>query len=152
MDNTVVIRIPKTKNYTLYAEGSLCRIDKDGEDHLITLDFSHPVILYYTFRYHRRLYVITSPGTPVLRNDDVSGNFSIIAQLRGRSFDRFKRSMQYIVEKTEKRCYEFPAAFFWQLSYLAQAGKNDRINLGILIKKYTAQAVFLRTVKKTPVF
>ena len=60
--------------------------------------------------------------------------------------------MKYIVEKTEKRCYEFPAAFFWQLSYLAQAGKNDRINLGILIKKYTAQAVFLRTVKKTPVF
>ena len=152
MDNTVVVRIPKTKNYTLYAAASLCRIDKDGEDHLITLDFSHPVILYYTFRYHRRLYVITSPGTPVLRNDDVSGNFSIIAQLRGRSFDRFKRSMKYIVEKTEKRCYEFPAAVFWQLSYLAQAGKNDRINLGILIKKYTAQAVFLRTVKKTPVF
>ena len=44
MDNTVVVRIPKTKNYTLYAEGSLCRIDKDGEDHLITLDFSHPVL------------------------------------------------------------------------------------------------------------
>lgn len=143
MADTVTVRIPRLLNYTLYAEGFLCGIERDGADFLVTLDFSFPVILYYTYRYHRRIYIISRPCPPcITKSRDVSREFSIISQLRGRSFDRFKRSVKYIADRTGRTCFGFPAAFFWQLSYLCIAGKNDRINLNLLIKKYSPRFSF----------
>lgn len=153
MADTVTVHIPQhSKDYTLYAEGFLCGIEKDGEDFLVTLDFSFPVILYYTYRYHRRIYIITRPYPPfAVRNSDVNREFSIISQLRGRSFDRFKRSVKYIADRTGRTCFGYPAAFFWQLSYLCIAGKNDRVNLELLIKKYSPKFSFEYTPEQNEI-
>ena len=136
MKNTVRVRIPKDSYYTLFAEGVLLNLESYGTGHIATLDFSYPVVLYYTFHHHRRLYVIMQPSVnEIFHNNDVSRPFSVIAQLRGRSFDRFKRSLRYIVRKS-KGFHEFPAEFYFKLSFLCTHQKNDKINLNTLFYKY----------------
>ena len=136
MKNTVRVRIPKDSYYTLFAEGVLLNLEAYGTGHIATLDFSYPVVLYYTFHHHRRLYVIMQPSVnEIFHNNDVSRPFSVIAQLRGRSFDRFKRSLRYIVRKS-KGFHEFPAEFYFKLSFLCTHQKNDKINLNRLFYKY----------------
>ena len=136
MKNTVRVRIPKDSYYTLFAEGVLLNLESYGTGHIATLDFSYPVVLYYTFHHHRRLYVIMQPSVnEIFHNNDVSRPFSVIAQLRGRSFDRFNRSLRYIVRKS-KGFHEFPAEFYFKLSFLCTHQKNDKINLNRLFYKY----------------
>ena len=136
MKNTVRVRIPTDSYYTLFAAGVLLNLESYGTGHIATLDFSYPVVLYYTFHHHRRLYVIMQPSVnEIFHNNDVSRPFSVIAQLRGRSFDRFKRSLRYIVRKS-KGFHEFPAEFYFKLSFLCTHQKNDKINLNRLFYKY----------------
>ena len=136
MKNTVRVRIPKDSYYTLFAEGVLLNLESYGTGHIATLDFSYPVVLYYTFHHHRRLYVIMQPSVnEIFHNNDVSRPFSVIAQLRGRSFDRFKRSLRYIVRKS-KGFHEFPSEFYFKLAVLCTHQKNDKINLNRLFYKY----------------
>ncbi len=139
MKDTVSVKIPNASYYTLFAEGSLLELEPYGNGHIATLDFSYPVVLYYTFHHHRRLYVIMRPSKgEFFHNNDVSRPFSIITQLRGRSFDRFKRSLRYIVRKS-KGFHEFPAEFYFKLSFLCTHQKNDKINLDRLVQKYYGQ-------------
>lgn len=134
MENLLNVRIPKDAKYTLYAEGVFMGIEDFGIEYQVTLDFSYPVVLYYTFKKHRRIYIIMKPsGTEVFRNDDLSETFSIIAQLRGRPLDRFKRSLRYIVKKT--RSHKFSVEFYFKLAFLCQQGENDRLNLNKLLRK-----------------
>ncbi len=136
MKDTVRVKIPKDSYYTLFAEGVLQSLESYGIGHIATFDFSYPVVLYYTFHHHRRLYVIMrSSVNEIFHCNDVSRQFSIIAQLRGRSFDRFKRSLRYIVRKS-KGFHKFPAEFYFKLSFLCTHQKNDKINLDRLFKKY----------------
>lgn len=136
MKESVMVKIPSGANYTLYAEGVLLGMEFYGADYIVSLDFSYPVVLYYTFHYHRRVYVIMRPsGCDVCRCSDVSSPFSIITQLRGRSFDRFKRSLSYIVKKTNG-FHKFPPEFYFKLSFICSQGKNDMVNLNRLIEKY----------------
>lgn len=129
--------VPRDKLYTLFCEGRLLHIEKLPNKFELTMDFDYPVVLYYTHRHHRRLYIITKPCKPfIMENADVLSPFSIIGQLRGRSFDRFKRSMWYIKKKTLGSCYTFPPSFYFKLLFLANNGKNDRFNLNQLIKQY----------------
>lgn len=136
MKDTVKVRIPKDSYYTLFAEGVLLSLEPYGTGHIAALDFSYPVVLYYTFHHHRRLYVIMRPSvSEIFHNNDVSRPFSIVTQLRGRSFDRFKRSLRYIVRKS-KGYRKFPAEFYFKLSFLCSHQKNDKINLNRLFNKY----------------
>lgn len=136
MKENVMVKIPGGANYTLYAEGVLLGMEFYGADYIVSLDFSYPVVLYYTFHYHRRLYIIMrASGRDVYRCHDVSSPFSIISQLRGRSFDRFKRSLAYIVKKTSG-FHQFPPEFYFKLSFICSQGKNDMVNLNRLIEKY----------------
>lgn len=136
MKDTVRVRIPKNSYYTLFAEGVLLDLEPEGAGYIASLDFSYPVVLYYTFHHHRRLYVIMRPSVnEFFHNNDVSSPFSVISQLRGRSFDRFKRSLRYIVRKS-KGFHKFPPEFYFKLSFLCSHQKNDKINLNRLFNKY----------------
>lgn len=137
MENLVKVRIPQHENYTLYAEGVFLGIENFGKEYLVSLDFSYPVILYYTFKNHRRVYIIMQAiGADIFKNDDISVPFSIISQFRGRALDRFKRSFRYIVKKTKDNSRKFSAEFYFKLAFLCQQGENDRLNLNKLVEKY----------------
>ncbi len=133
----VTVIVPRDKEYTLFCEGKLIHLETLPTIYRLEMDFDYPIILYYTHRYHRRLYIIMKPCPPLIcENVDVRSPFSVIAQLRGRGFDRFKRSMWYIKRKTNGLCYRFPPSFYFKLSYLANNEKNSRFNLNMLINQY----------------
>lgn len=68
--------------------------------------------------------------------ENVSENMSLVAHCRGRGFDRFKRSLEYLKEASDKKVMELPPAFWWQFAYLCNKGKNDRLNLNRLLMNY----------------
>ena len=135
---TISVMIPKYMklNYTLFAEGNRLCMNREGPFIKIDFDFSSPVCLWYTYKFHRRLFIIMQPTLYELESVDVIGTFSILTQIQGRSYDRFKRSLRYICRMTQKQCYKFPPMFYFSLSTLAVEKKNSRENLRLLAHKY----------------
>ena len=70
-----------------------------------------------------------------------------IADLPGRSYDRFKRSMAYLNAATLGKFYRFPPTFFWQLASLCRFGKNSRLNLRLLVNTYDKAIVIPERIK-----
>ena len=134
--STIAVKVPKSGKYTLYAEGNLLGMNDQGPYFKLNFDFESPVCLWYTHTQHRRVYIIMKPTLYKMESADVIGDFSILSQLRGRSFDRFKRSLKYICRITKCACYTFPPAFYYSLSNLAAVGKNSRANLILLTHRY----------------
>lgn len=64
---------------------------------------------------------------------------AVISQLRGRAYDRFKRSLDWLDKKTNSRWKKYNIQFFWQLAYLSKKGLNSSQNLKFLIDIYDFQ-------------
>lgn len=61
---------------------------------------------------------------------------AVISQLRGRAYDRFKRSLRFLCKHTDERCRKFDLRFYWQLAWLSKMGLNSNLNLKLLAEKY----------------
>ena len=138
MECTIAIPV-KNGHYTLYAEGVFIRKKfLDGRS-FITLDGKFVIVLYYTVYEWRHLYVCIAkellPDYEITFNE-CSMSLSVIADLTGRAYDRFKRSMDYLNKATGGMFYKLPPSFFWQLAWLSRHGKNDRLNIRRLVHKY----------------
>lgn len=148
----ISVLIPSEENYFhIYAEGvfhSMQHIENETE---IVLDDKYPFILFYTFPYHNRIYICCSKeicNKNLFSLYNVNKEFSIISILEGRrSFDRFKKSLDYLKQKTNGEILKLPAAFFWQLAYLCKIGHNNSYNLEKLTKKYNYKIVYKKEVK-----
>ena len=142
--NAISVRIPKNDYYTTYAEGVFLSMDTESEDGvIINLDADYTFFLYYTFKFHRRLYICSTkiPGNDH-KFENVNEPVKILCQLRGRAFDEFKRSVNYLNKSTKGSFYHLPPMYFWQLAALCRARKNSRINLELLTKRYNPGIIF----------
>ena len=147
----ISISIPSDDNYYhLYAEGVFLSKHTKHNQTEITLDDNYPFILYYYFPYHARIYICCNKETcskNLFSLYNVSKEFSIISILEGRrSFDRFKRVMDYLNQKTEGQVYKLPASYFWQLAYLCKTGRNNSYNIEQLLKKYNHKITFKKDI------
>lgn len=138
MDCTITIP-QENGNWTVYAEGVLVRRAFTDGASFVTLDDDHCITLYYTVRTWRRLYVCASPRLVPFRVHDFAESdapLSVMADLAGRAYDRYKRSMGRLSAATGGGFYRYPPAFFWQLAFLCRFGKNDAHNLERLVRRY----------------
>lgn len=145
------ISIPnENEHYSLYAEGVFVRKMITDTQSFITLNDDFCIILYYTVHTWRHLYVCCAtrlfPYYPHTFNES-DAPLSVIADLTGRSYDRFKRSMAYLNAATLGKFYRFPPTFFWQLASLCRFGKNSRLNLRLLVNTYDKSIVIPERIK-----
>lgn len=148
----ISVSIPSDDNYYhIYAEGVFISQHTENNQTEITLDDNYPFILYYYFPYHARIYICCNKencSKYLFSLYNVSKEFSIISILEGRrSFDRFKRVMDYLNQKTEGQVYKLPPSYFWQLAYLCKTGKNSSYNIETLTKRYNFEIKYKKEVR-----
>lgn len=140
---TLFVDIPVKADYTLYAEGILLSKEKLSDCFRLEFEKRNCLILYYTMKKYRRLYIVSSPE--LFNNkfkfsfEDVSEPVSVIAQLRARSFDRFKQTISYLRKTTDDDVLRLPVQFFWQAATLCSLNKNSKFNIDNLVKLYDAK-------------
>ena len=140
------ILIPKKGSIpSVYAEGVFIGKDFYKGDVEIVLDSGYCTTVYYTYKLHRRLYVCCKPG----KNGEyatalpmVNQTVTVLTQLRGRHFDRYKEAMSLLNKATKGQFYKLPPQFFWQLSILCRTGKNTNFNIKNLIRRYSPGILF----------
>lgn len=138
----ITAKIPKNNNnYSIYVEGTLVSQIDCGSYYELEFSKGKILILYYNFKLkHRRLYIVCNPDQ--MENSyekfflGLSDKMSIIAELRGRGFDRFKRSIDYLKKATENQIMSLPPAFWFQMAYICRNGINNRFNLNNLVIRY----------------
>ena len=138
----LTVNIPKNEYYTLFAEGKF--LSKHSDDNCTEITFAKKgiLILFYHFpkhgrSQHRRVYITCNPDTfenkYVHSLEGVSEERTVLAELRGRAFDRLKMSLEYIRKETNDECYTYSNEFWLKVSYLMHAGKNSQYNINNLI-------------------
>ena len=136
------IHIPKkNEHYTIYADGKLTNLISTDNGVFVTLDDSFVFCLYYTVGKFRRLYVCTRFeffSGEIFSPIEVTSlsKLAVIDVLEGRAFDRFKRSMAYLVRATFSHVREYPPLFYAQLALMCHLNHADRMNLRLLVKKF----------------
>ncbi len=153
------ISIPAAKNsfFTIYAEGVSFGVflRPERKEYDVFLDPQYPIILYFTFGKHRRAYICANPDfmqSNVYKFSCSNRSLSVISQLRGRAYDRFKRSLRFLCKHTDERCRKFDIRFYWQLAYLSKKGRNSNLNLKLLAEKYDTErnvALFEKQERKS---
>ena len=145
MDELRVL-IPKKGDFpSVYAEGVFAGKDFYNGEVEILLDSRYCTTVYYTYKLHRRLYICCVPekqkgiSTTLPR---ISKAVTVISQLRGRHFDRYKEGMSFLNQATKGQFYKLPPQFFWQLSILCRSGKNSNFNIKNLVRRYSPQMLF----------
>lgn len=147
---SLTITIPEpTKRYSIYADGVLDdMVMRMKGKSIVTLDDRWPLTLYYRFGIHRHLYACALPqmltGAPVKTFRDVSKPLAVIAELTGRSFDRYKRAMWRLKENTDGRIMRMPPEFFWMLAEKCEQGRNSMKAVDGLAEKFIAESERLR--------
>lgn len=130
------VLLPDEKSiYTLFAEGNLINSFKLLNRTHLTFNAEYPILLYYTFPNHRRLYLCTRDESGITF-PGIKEKLRILTQIRGRSFDRFKRSVDYLNKEYHGTIQFMPYSFFWVLSDICKKGHNDSINLDLLYQRY----------------
>lgn len=152
MINEISIYIPKEESlFTLYAEGKFIKNTSFESFYDIHLDYDYCIILYYTYKYNkrnpnRRLYICCKPEKLSNKNvynlPNVNDSLSVINQLRGRAFDRFKAAMKFLNIATMGEVYLLPPIYFWKLSQLCQNGKNNLYNIKKLTLMHNPKITF----------
>lgn len=148
----ISVLIPSEDNYYhIFAEGVFVSKQIENNQTEITLDDNYPFILYYHFPHHARIYICCSKekcSKNLFSLYNVNKEFSIISILEGRrSFDRFKRAMDYLNQKTEGEVYKLPVSYFWQLAYLCKKGRNNSYNIETLTKRYNYKIKYKKEVE-----
>lgn len=143
--NEISVFIPKESSsypFTCYAQGSFIRMEDYETEYKISFCEKSVLILFYHFDFHRRLY-ITLPENSLSEVENkkfwnITENRQILAELRGRNFDRFKRSVDFINDFTKGDCYNFPASFWSQITMLCEQNRHCKKNLNFLCESYYA--------------
>lgn len=138
----ITAKIAKHGIYTSYAEGKILSSLDKGNYYEIKLSEQSIIILYYHFNFHRRVYICCIPeklsscklNHPILKFHNVDKNLTVIAELQGRAFDRFKRMCNVIKNYTNGRFYDYSILFFSKLAFLCRYGKNSMVNIKNLCK------------------
>jgi len=137
--DTVTARIPKDGFFTLFVEGSLIKIS-DMESEYLAEYKKGILLLYYHFPFHRRVYITCTPelfsSCFLHRFDNVDTDLSVLAQFRGRNFDRLKQAADYLNHTTSGAFYQYPPAFWLQLACLIREGKDALCNFRQLVHWY----------------
>ncbi len=146
------ILIPKKDSIpSVYAEGVFLGKDFYKGDVEIILDSDYCTTVYYTYKLHRRLYVCCNPGKKGINATAlpmVNQEVTILTQLRGRHFDRYKEAMSLLNKATKGQFYKLPPQFFWQLSILCRTGKNSNFNIKNLVRRYSPGILFEEISRK----
>lgn len=143
-DSVIKIDIPtklQNEKFTVFAEGVSYGAFLNPEKGLyeVYLDYSQPILLYFTLVKSRRLYICTNPensSTEIVKFPVANKPLSVMATLRGRAFDRFKRSLKYIKKVLKTDCTRYNIKFYWELAYLSNTGLTAAANLRALVEKY----------------
>ena len=143
-DSVIRIDIPtklQNEKFTVFAEGVSYGAFLNPEKGLyeVYLDYSQPILLYFTLVKSRRLYICTNPensSTEIVKFPVANKPLSVMATLRGRAFDRFKRSLKYIKKVLKTDCTRYNIKFYWELAYLSNTGLTAAANLKALVEKY----------------
>jgi len=143
--SSIYVTIPrKDGELSLFAEGKLLSKIKVPEGFLLEFPQNKCIILFYKVNYRqRRLYVVCNPeqmkNIGVYTFEKVNTPMSIVTELRGRGFDEFKRSLEYIKKATNNLVYDMPPVFWWQYGFICKNQKNNRVNLNLLLQKYNLE-------------
>ena len=143
-DSVIRIDIPtklQNEKFTVFAEGVSYGAFLNPEKGLyeVYLDYSQPILLYFTLNKSRRLYICTNPensSTEIVKFPVANKPLSVMATLRGRAFDRFKRSLKYIKKVLKTDCTRYDIKFYWELAYLSNMNLTFSANLKSLVEKY----------------
>jgi len=132
--------IPYAKDvYSVFADGVFIRKADTDDEAFITLDDDYCISIFYTVFNCRRAYICCS-ARMVDKNihffNECSSQLAVLNELTGRSYDRYKRSCEWLDKATLGKFHKYPCAFFWQLSTLCQRGLNSQVNLRLLVKQY----------------
>lgn len=131
---------PPTKRFSIYADGVLDAVVRLKEKSFVTLNDRYPITLYYRFGIHRHLYVCTStsgfPNFPAKTLEGVPCPMAVLAELTGRAFDRYKRSMYRLKNDTNGKVMRLPPEFFWMLAQKCEQGKNAMKSVDRLMQSY----------------
>ncbi len=129
--NTICVEIPRNDFFTLYADGSLISKSSNEVYHELIFNKNNILILFYHFpekkrkkSQHRRVYITCDPSQFENKNVynlyGISKKRTVLFQLRGRSFDRFKNSLEYIKKQTNYECFKYPLEFWVKFCALNQ--------------------------------
>jgi len=135
----ISVHIPQNEFYTLYAEGNTQKISQDAEYFSVDFPDDSVIFLYYTFQFHRRVYITCSPNKNagnIHYFGDADVPLSVLGQLRGRTFDQFKQAANFLNIYTKGRFYNYPLQFFYQLLCLLRSKKNSNDNMQLLASLY----------------
>lgn len=141
--NEIYVLIPKEDSsypFTCYAEGSFIRIEDAITEYQISFKEDDILIVFFHFPHHRRLYITVPKGKIDTLEDidfwNISEERQILAELRGRCFDRLKLSIRILKEITKGACFSYPVSFWSQLIMLIQQNKHSKMNLQFLCEAY----------------
>ena len=136
----VTVRIPATDFYSLFAEGSFLKMEKTETEYYIDFNADNVLIVFYHFPFHRRLYITCNPAKfnnkEIHVLEGVDNERSVLVQLQGRAFDRFKRSLDFIKKETDNTCFSLQNEFWFQMANLMRAGKNSTLNMKTVISRF----------------
>lgn len=138
----IEVTVAESEFCTLFAEGSFLR--KENYDNTTLLYFKKKdiVIFFVHYNYLRRIYVTANtqvyPDQRPCYFDFCDSDRYLIAKIEGRSFDRFKRSLEYLKEKSDN-LYSLNISFWYRFIYLIRAGKNSKTNLDTIISEFSGE-------------
>lgn len=128
------------KQPDVFAEGNLISMSGDKElGYLLTFNAQDILIIFYYFSIHRVVYITASATVPVNGRpaylEFVNRPRIILAQLTGRSFDRFKRAL-YLLKKKEAQFYSLSWTFWLRFAQLMRSNKNSQNNIQQLVEMF----------------
>ena len=155
--NEISAFIPKEDSsypFTCFAQGSFIRLEDEETEYRISFNEDEVLILFFHFKNHRRIYVTLKENSiEKIENKtfwNVDKSRQVLAELRGRNFDRFKMSLDFINDFTEGKCFSFPIAFWAQLVMLCQQNRHSELNLKYLCESYTVFTKYSKKIEKKP--
>lgn len=137
MKTTVKIPDKDKDGFSLFADGVI--LDKQfikGEKPLFTFSLSHVLLLFYTYPHHRRLYIVYGKGENKTLLPQLDTPASIIYKARGKKFDLIKNALYFLQQKIGDKYFNLPAAFWYELSILAETKNVNQYLIKVLAGRY----------------
>ena len=140
------IKIPDKKNshYTLFAEGEFVTETFENEETHIFLKDDRCIMLYYKYHLSRFLFLCINPDVFKYKHNichfpETSKDLTVFKVLRGRGYDQFKKTIEYLRFASQNDVYTLPVLFFWQLANICEKSANNKKNIQSLWEKYSTK-------------
>lgn len=134
----ICIKIPvPTKYFSLYVQGRVLDVASmgNGESSFVTMDSDWPMALYYRVMNRRHIFICTQSsicGFATRIFPEAMIPLTVLTELDGRAYDRYKRTMRMLEDKTKGDCFMSPPDFFIRLAELCRCGRNSMSNVMLL--------------------